>query len=153
MRIKTKITFKEYVKLLYSLAYEKPVMKLLLLVAILIVLWIVFYYTKLFNLPVPVIYQYLTLALIVGVQPIVIFLTIRRNYNSSNHLRETLEMVITQAEMKIEGESFYLEVKWKKMFKIVEKRNWFLCYQNNLSAIIIPKKELSENDKKQSKVS
>jgi len=85
------------------------------------------------------------LLLIVVVQPIVIYMTIRRNYMSSNHLRETLEIEITQKEVKIVGESFYLEIKWNKIFKVIEKQNWFLIYQNNLSAILIPKKDLHEN--------
>ena len=146
MKIKTKVTFKEYVKLLYSLVYERLIMKFLICVAIVILLWIIFYYLNFFNLPKPIIYQYITLILIVVVQPIVIYITIYRNYNSNNHLRETLEMEITPKEIKIEGESFYLEIKWHKMFKIVEKPNWFLIYQNNLSAIIIPKKDLRADD-------
>lgn len=145
MKVKTKVTFREYIKLLYSLAYERAIMKLLVCVAILILLWIIFYYAGVFSLPKPIIYQYITLLLIAVVQPTVIYITIRRNYNSSNHLRETLQMEITKKEIKIEGESFYLEVKWQKMFKIVEKPNWFLLYQNNLSAIIIPKNDLPAN--------
>ena len=39
-----------------------------------------------------------------------------------------------------------MEIEWEKLFKIVEKPNWFLMYQNNLSAIIIPKKDMDEND-------
>ena len=39
-----------------------------------------------------------------------------------------------------------MEVKWDKFFKIVEKENWFLLYQNNFTAIIIPKKNINEND-------
>ena len=146
MKIKTKVTFKEYVKLLYNLAYERLIMKFLICVAIVILLWIIFYYLNFFNLPKPIIYQYITLILIGVIQPIAIYITISRNYNSSNHLRETLEMEITPKEIKIEGESFYLEIKWHKMFKVIEKLNWFLIYQNNLSAIIISKKDLTTDD-------
>lgn len=146
MIIKTKISFKEYVKLLYSLAYERTVLRLLLCVAMIILLWIIFYHLNFFNLPKPIIYQYITLILIVIVQPIVIFVTIWRNYNSSNHLREASVMEVTSTEIKINCESYYMEFKWEKMFKIVEKTNWFLMYQNNLSAIIIPKKDMSESD-------
>jgi hypothetical protein len=146
MTIESKVTFKEYVKLLYSLAYKKAMMKLILAVAVLLLLWIIFYYLHIFNLPEPVIYQYITMVLILIVQPIVIFITIWRNYYSSNHLRETLKIKISQNEISIEGESFYLEVQWEKLFKIVERRNWFLMYQNNLSAIIIPKKDMSKEE-------
>ncbi len=39
-----------------------------------------------------------------------------------------------------------MEIEWEKLFKIVEKPNWFLMYQNNLSAIIIPKKDMNSAD-------
>ncbi|MEO8932785.1 MAG: YcxB family protein [Xanthomarina sp.] len=145
MIIKTKVSFKEYVKLLYGLAYERTMMKLLVGVALLILLWIIFYYLGIFNLPKPIIYQYITLLLISIVQPVIIFLTVRRNYYSSNQLREALEIEITPLEIKIQGESYYMEIKWEKLFKFVEKPKWFLMYQNNLSAIIIPKKDMSDS--------
>jgi hypothetical protein len=116
-------------------------MKLIVGVALLVIIWIAGYYSKILPIPRPEIYQYITLFLIVIIQPLVIFLTIRRNYYSSNHLRETLEMELTPSEIKVTGQSFYLEIKWKKMFKIVETRQYFLAYQNNLSAIILPKKD------------
>jgi len=146
MKIRTKVTFKEYVKLLYGLAYQRPIMKFLLGIALLILVWITFYYLNIIALPEPIIYQYITLALIIVAQPIVIFTTIRTVYYSSNHICQTLEMDILPKEIKVHGESFYMEVKWKKMFKIVEKPKWFLIYQNSLSAIIIPKKDLQANE-------
>ncbi|WP_322550212.1 YcxB family protein [Flavobacterium psychraquaticum] len=146
MIIKTKIRFKEYVKLLYSLAYERTMLRLLVLVALLLLLWILFYNFDVFNLPKPIIYQYITLSLIAIAQPAIIFITIWRNYYSSNQLRETLEIELANEMIKINGESYYMEIEWEKLFKIVEKPNWFLMYQNNLSAIIIPKKDMDEKD-------
>ncbi|MFZ1228748.1 MAG: hypothetical protein WAT40_12610 [Saprospiraceae bacterium] len=148
MIVKTKISFKEYVKLIYSIAYKKTLLRLLLLVAFLILLWIIFYYLHIFNLPKPIIYQYITLILIVIVQPSLIFVTIWRNYYSSNHLQEALEMEISQKEIKITGKSYYMEVKLENLFKIVEKAKWFLMYQNNLSAIIVSKKDMNSSDLK-----
>lgn len=141
--IKTKISFSEYLKILYRLAYRKPIMIFLVCLAFAIAIWIAFYSMNILNLPKPLFYQYLTLVLIIVVQPLVIYLTIRRNYYSSNHLREALEMEVTIRELKIKGESFYLELIWNKVFKIVENSKCFLIYQNNLSAIIILKKDLN----------
>lgn len=142
MKIKTKVTFKEYVKLLYGLTYQRPIMKFLLGVAFLILIWIIFYYLNVIDVPKPIIYQYITLTLIVVAQPIVIFTTIRTVYYSSSQICQTLEMDILPKEIKVNGESFYMEIRWENMFKIIEKPKWFLIYQNSLSAIIIPKKEL-----------
>lgn len=146
MRLKAKVTFKQYLRLLYSLAYEKPVLRLLVAFALLLLVWIVLSWLDLFNLPEPLIYQYITLILILVVQPFMIFYTIYRNYQSSNHLRETLDMRLTDTRIKIRGESFYMEILWPRIFKIVERKRWFLIYQNNLSAIIIPKRGLDESE-------
>lgn len=139
MKIKTKISFKQYRKLLFGLAYKKPMMKVIVCVALAMVLWITDYYLNIFPVPQPQIYQYITLMLITIVQPTVIYWTIKRNYDSSNILREPLEIQMTESEIKMQGKSFYMEMAWKTIFKVDEQTNWFLIYQNNLSAIIIPK--------------
>ncbi|HUS03206.1 MAG TPA: YcxB family protein [Chitinophagaceae bacterium] len=139
IKIKSKISFKQYRKLLFSLAYKKPMMKFLLCIAFAMVVWIAGYYLHLLPVPRPQIYQYITLVLITVVQPLVIYFTIKQNYYSSNHLGEQLEIQLTPGEIKMHGQSFYTEITWKKIYKIDELTNWFLIYQNSLSAIIIPK--------------
>ena len=121
-------------------------MKVLIGVAFAMIIWILGYYLHLFPVPKPEIYQYITLSLISFVQPLVILLTIKRNYDSSNHLGEPLEINVTQNEINVRGESFYLEIAWNKIFKIEEAKRWFLIYQNNLSAILVSKKSLTTRD-------
>jgi hypothetical protein len=139
MIIKTKISFPQYRNLLFGIMYKKPMMKLILGVALAMLVWILGYYLHILPLPKPEIYQFITLFLIVVVQPSIIFWTIRRNYYSSNHLREPLEIEITKTEINMQGRSFFTKIAWKNIFKVQEQTNWYLVYQNNLSAIIIPK--------------
>ncbi|CAN5664275.1 hypothetical protein BH11BAC1_BH11BAC1_00050 [soil metagenome] len=141
MTFKTQITFTEYLKLLFGLTYRKPIMILILLIDLAMMVWVSGYYFNLLPLPKPTIYQFITLILISIVQPLVIYNTIWRNYKSSTHLGELLEIELTKNEIKIQCESFYMEIKWVKIFKIVEHHNWFLIYQNTLSAIVIPKND------------
>src|SRR6478736_7599218 len=101
-------------------------LKTILCVAVAMIVWIVGYYFHFLPVPEPEIYQYITLILITVIQPIVIYWTIKQNYDSSNHLREQLEIELTEKEIKIQGESFYTEMAWKKVFKIDEQTNWFL---------------------------
>ncbi|MEP7237597.1 MAG: YcxB family protein [Ferruginibacter sp.] len=143
MTIKSKISFKEYRNLLFGLAYKKPMMKVIVCVGLAMLVWISGYYLHFLPVPKPLIYQYITLILITVVQPAVIYWTIKRNYDSSNHLREQLEIEITQQEIKIQGESFFLEITWEKVFKTDEQKDWFLIYQNTLSAIILPKRDFN----------
>jgi hypothetical protein len=143
MTIKTKISFKEYVLLLYRLTYKKPVMKLLLVVAVAMLVWIVGYYTNILPVPKPTIYQYTTFFLITIVQPTVIYTTIRKNYRSSSHLKEELKIEFTTTEIKMRGDSFYTVLEWAKIYKVQELKDWVLIYQNSLSAVIIPKSSLT----------
>ncbi len=39
-----------------------------------------------------------------------------------------------------------MEIKWENFFIIVEKPNWFLLYQNSMTAIMISKKDMSTSD-------
>ena len=143
MTIVTKISFKEYVTLLYRLTYKKPVMKLLLFVAFAMLVWIAGYYSKILPVPKPTFYQYTTFFLITLVQPMVIYNTIRQNYRSSSHLKEQLKIEFTTTEIKMQGDSFYTVLDWAKIYKVQELKDWVLIYQNSLSAIIIPKKSLT----------
>lgn len=139
IKIKTKISFKQYGKLLFGLAYKKPMMKILICVAFAMLIWIFGYYFHLLPLPKPQIYQYITLVLITVVQPSLIYFTIKRNYYSSNHLGEPMEIELSQSQIKMHGHSFLTVIAWKKIYKIDELTNWFLICQNSLSAIIISK--------------
>ncbi|MBI3882879.1 MAG: phosphatase PAP2 family protein [Sphingobacteriales bacterium] len=121
-------------------------MLLILFVDCLMLTWVLGYYGHFLPLPKPTYYQYFTIFLISIVQPIVIYTTIRNNYNSSNHLKEPLEIEFSDQEIKLTGDSFYTVLAWTKIFKVVELKNWFLIYQNNLSAVIIPKKSFSPDD-------
>jgi len=143
MIIKTKISSREYRKLLFGLTYKKPVMKLILVVAVALIVWITGYYFHFFPVSRPESYQYITLIFITMVQPCAIYLTIKRNFDSSTQLGEQLEIELNQQEIKVQGESFYTEMRLDKVFKIDERTNWLLIYQNNLSAIIIPKRDFT----------
>lgn len=51
MKIRTQVSLKQYAKLLFGLTYQRPIMKLILGVALLLILWITFYYAGYFDLP------------------------------------------------------------------------------------------------------
>jgi hypothetical protein len=120
-------------------------MILILFIGLAMIIWIGSYYLHIFSFPKPSVYQYITLVLITVVQPLVIFNLISRNYRSSNYLTEPLEVKILRDGIKMRGESFFTEINWDKIYKIVEYKNWFLIYQNTLSAIIIPKNVFDDN--------
>ncbi|MBK8497956.1 MAG: YcxB family protein [Flavobacteriales bacterium] len=146
MTIRTKITLKEYTKLLFPLIYRKPMMIVILCAGVAVLGWVVGYALGLEFLPEPQIFQCITMALIVVVQPLMIFLTIRRTYISSNHLLEPLLMEFDQERIRMTGDFFYMEVIWAKTFKVVELRDWFMIYQNTMSAVIAPKRSFAPGE-------
>jgi hypothetical protein len=144
MTIKTQINFRQYRKLLFRLIYRKPIMRVIVGVGVAMLVWISGYYLHLLPLPKPEIYQFIALGLISVVQPLGIYLTIKRSYDSSNHFGEDLEITAVPEKLSVRGESFHTELIWEKLFKIEEEPGYILIYQNTLTAIIIDKKDLSE---------
>jgi len=141
MIINTEITFTEYRNLLFGLTYRKPIMKVIIGVALAMIVWISGFYLKFLPVPEPKIYQYITLGLITVVQPCAIYWTIKQNFQSSTHLGQDTKIDLTKEQIKINGESIYMEIQWNSIFKVVETKSCFLIYQNSLSAVIIPKKD------------
>jgi hypothetical protein len=145
LRIKTKITLKEYLKLLLKLTYRKPVMLLIITVDVLVISWIILSELRIDGIPHVTIFQYITAILITIVQPFVICNTIIKNYRSSAHLQETIIVEFTKEIIKINGDSFYTELLWSKTYKVKELNSWFLIYQNNLSAILLSKNSFNDS--------
>jgi hypothetical protein len=121
-------------------------MRVIIGVGCLMLLWIVGYYLHFLPVPEPQIYQYIAVTLIAIVQPLGIYLTIKRGYESSNHLGEKLEIETAEDKLSVKGQSFYTELLWNKLFKIVEERDHILIYENTLTAVIIDKTDLGEKE-------
>ena len=140
MKVTTRIREKEYVKLIMGRAYHKPVLRLIVGVGVIMALWIVGYYMGLSFLPKPQYFQYTTLALITVVQPVALFLITRKTYRSSGHLQEEVEMEFTAEQIRQRGASYYTELTWANVFKVVELPAWFMIHHNSLTAILLPKR-------------
>src|SRR5436190_3563920 len=138
--IKARISFRQYAALLFRLTYTKPALIVIVSVGLLMAAWVLGHAWGLSFLPEPRFFQYVTLVLIFLVQPLFILATIRRTYVSSDHLGEPLEMVFDAEHMRITGRSFYTERAWARSFKVVELKDWFMIYQNTLSAVLVPKR-------------
>jgi hypothetical protein len=150
MTIKTTIDSKQYLKLMFMLAYKKPVLILLVLFDLLMITWVVGYYMKWISwLPEPEYPQYLSILLITFVQPAVIYFTIRKNYKTSIRLYGEVTITFSREKVITSGRLFYAEYLWCTAYKLVELKNWFLIYENNFAAILIDKKDLSPEDQQQ----
>ncbi len=142
MKVTTRIREKEYVKLLVGRAYHKPLLRLIVGVGVAMAFWIIGYHMGLSFLPKPQYFQYTTLVLIMIAQPVGIVLTTRKTYRTSGHLQEQVEMEFTPEQIRLRGESYYTELTWANVHKVVELPNWFMIHHNSLTAILLPKRSL-----------
>lgn len=144
MTLTTKVSLKQYTRLMFMLAYRKPILILLVCFNLLMIGWVVSYFADWLSLPQPEYPQYLAIFLISIVQPLVIYLAIRSNYKSSTRLNSEMKLTFTHEKLIISGHMFYSEFSWHKAYKLVEYKNWFLVYENTLAAVLIHKSDISK---------
>ena len=76
--------------------------------------------------------------------PISVYLRSKKYFYSNARVQETIEYEFTPEELKVKGETFNSNMGWSKTNRIEEKNDWFLIYQSQQTANMIPKKDLSE---------
>ena len=144
--VKGRIRFKEYVFLMYRLIYKKPLMILVLCAGLLMLAWILAGNFDLMDLPPPPAMPYVACTFILLIQPLLIFFTIKRSFDSNHLIHEPHEITFTRKEIKIRGNSFYTEYFWATTHKVEELKEWFLVYQNYLSATLIHKRYFNKEE-------
>ncbi|WP_460573999.1 YcxB family protein [Flavobacterium koreense] len=64
---------------------------------------------------------------------------------SNIKLKENINIKFNSESFEDIGETFNMKYFWKDIFKIVEKRDWFLIYITNDVAKVIRKADLKDN--------
>lgn len=145
MLITTKITFKEYFKFLCILSYSKWTTILVTVIAFLQLIfqsYLLFQYGTSVNNSWP--WAISGSIFLIANVPISVYLGSKKYFYSNARLQETIEYEFTPEELKIKGETFNSNMGWSKTNRIEEKNDWFLIYQSQQTANMIPKKDLSE---------
>ncbi len=142
MKIKTKLTFKEYLGLMFTLTYRNGWILFIAVIGILDLLFVCLYFIGL-----PIFKEPPVMPIILGLSftfllPVSIFLSAKKNFYSNARLQEEVEYEFYWNKMKTKGSSFNSEIEWKKSYKIVELKKWFLIYQSRQVANLIPKRSL-----------
>lgn len=139
IEIKTKIELKEYIKLIYLLSYRQKGMIIFHAVCILLCPLILLHFMGLLTLP--------SIEILIGFSivpllffPIIIYFSAKKTFKTHSRIQEEIIYQIDPDKICMIGESFKAEVNWDKLYKIVERKNWFLFYENQTSAHSIPKR-------------
>ncbi len=145
MIIETKLDFKRYLKLMYTLTYRKPIMIFLMIVGLTMFISSIYYFLG-FNVPVdsPPYFQIVFGFFIIAILPFSIYWSAKKNFSSHGRLQERIIYEFTDEKIKITGETFSNELDWTKTYKIAELKDWILIYQNRQIANILPKESFGE---------
>jgi hypothetical protein len=139
MKIETKLDFKSYVKLMYTLTYRREVIILFSILGLCFFLFlglVILGSIKVSNVSLfPLFFLFVVLF---GI-PILVYYSAKKNFQTHARLQEKITYEITDDFIKITGESFKSHMTWNKTYKVLEIKDWFLFYENKLIANIIPK--------------
>lgn len=145
MIIETKLDFKRYLKLMYTLAYRRPIMIYLTIIGLAMFLLSIFHFSGIIvPFDSPPYFQILFGFWIIALLPVSVYWSGKKNFSSNGRLQEKIIYEFTDEKIKITGETFSSEMDWAKTHKIIELKNWIIIHQNRQTANILPKESFGE---------
>ena len=145
MTIETKLDFKMYLNLMYTLTYRKPTIIILSIIGLTMVFSSALYFLG-FKIPFdePPYSHLLFGFFFIAYMPFSIYRTGKKNFSSYSRLQEKIIYEFTDEKIKLIGETFNSEMDWTKIHKILELKDWVLIYQNSQFFNLIPKESFSD---------
>lgn len=70
----------------------------------------------------------------------------KRVYTTTNTVHEPIAYTFSSAGVHLKGKSFESELNWSGLYKIVETKAYFVFYQNNIVANLVPKKSFDSKE-------
>ncbi|RYU91944.1 YcxB family protein [Mucilaginibacter terrigena] len=144
MTIKTIITFKEYLKLMYYLTYRKGWTIYVSIIGLVMFITGILSLLNISDLQADPTFALFFGAFAVIFLPISIYFSAKKNFSSNKRLQEEIEFEFAGDKMTVKGSSFSSELGLNEVFKIEEIKQWFLIYQSKQTANFISKANLSE---------
>lgn len=140
MRIESKLTIKDYQRIMFNLNGRKPIVIILFILGFALIVTSVLYFIG-FKIPFsePPYFQLFLGLFIVILYPLFFILSVRKTFMTHLRLHERIIYEFNPDKIIITGETFKSEMNWSKIYRIQELRNWILIYQNRLIANIIKK--------------
>ncbi|MEL6253130.1 MAG: YcxB family protein [Bacteroidota bacterium] len=146
IEIESQINEKEYIKLMYTITYRRPIMIILTVVGV-FMLFLGIRYVIVFDKWEDIPFQMLIFGFAISILlPIFMYWSSKRSFNATPRIREKMIYTFDTEEIHILGESFNSSMSWDKVFKIRETKEWLLLYQNKIVANLIPKSSFSTEE-------
>lgn len=144
MTVKTKISFKEYVKLTINILFEKIIAKLIFIWIFLAfvssIISYIFHPENTQNL-----LGNIVLVLFIIFLSIIKYLQLRKIYKTNTNIKEELAYTFSNEKIIIQGKTFKSEIEWKTIYEIRELKNLFLILYDSHSKNMIPKKDFTKD--------
>ncbi|MEO1011811.1 MAG: YcxB family protein [Bacteroidota bacterium] len=152
IRIESKLTSTEYIRLMFRLTYKRPIFIFITVVGLIMLVSSALYFLGLFTaMDRPPYFQLGFGLFALFFLPFSVYRSAKRNFDSHKRLKEKIIYVFDEEKISISGDSFASEMDWPQTHKVLELNNWILIYQNKLVANVIPKKAFKNNDLKEFK--
>ena len=141
MLTKSKLTEQDFIHANFVLQYSKTSIKILtglicffLLITILTVIF----------LPEVSFSQLIVPLAMLMVIPLMTYFNARRKFTADSRISEAIEYNFDSDYLSMKGESFNSQQTWDKVYKVKQKKNWILIWQNKKIANPIPKRDMWE---------
>ncbi len=146
MKVTVKISRKEYIKLLFTVAYRRPATIAATIFKFIILLYIIFVFPEYdHSSMVPSYFVFLAIGINVST-PLRFYFIGRKIYNASRILKETIAYDLSDEKLVAKGETFTGERSWGTPYTVVELADWFLIYDSKIVFNPIPKKDMSAEE-------
>lgn len=144
MTIKTKMSFKEFIRLNIDILFEDIVLKFgflfLLVFPILAIISNTVYYFNLQNLLIAIFILLFLLFIILFK-----FFQLKKVYKTNKYIKEELVYTFSNDKFFLESDSFKREIDWKTLYKVNELKHQFLIYFDSYTKNTIPKKDFTKD--------
>jgi|SRR6218665_225298 len=146
MKIETKIEFKDYLDLNLQLIFSKISFYFIPLA---IIIFFINHTEGIINKDIFSL-MFFILILAVVIWPLFkIHSKIKSGFYTNKNLQEFIIYEFQKEKINIVGESFQSEISWSNIHKIKELKNWFLIYQSENVANLVPKKNFTKQQEEE----
>ncbi|SDQ68745.1 YcxB-like protein [Chryseobacterium soldanellicola] len=141
MIVKTQITFKDF--LLFHL--KNSLVRIIVFPIIALIFFGVNYYNA--DNDNREFLESLTIWLLILFVFIIIrtYFTVKKVFYSNKQIQESIVYTFTNENIQIKGETFDGEFTWNTVYKVKEKKDWFLIYQNAQVMNMVPKQYFAKD--------
>ena len=146
IRFSARITFKDYLNLIFRLSFRKPVFLIYLGFTLLIIVNFITSGSRI-ALQGDIIFPGVFVLVVVVLLPVILFFQTKRIYASNKLFHEQVSYSLDNNVITIKGETFESSIQWSHFLKITETKNFFMLYQGKTNATLLDKNAMTLPDR------